>query len=111
MDWRRRLGVHLPPRQIRLHQQPRTLGGQRHHLSTAQPSVAPRALVVALGVRERVGLPGEQRQPVADRLHQHLGPGEPRQVEIAREVLDELLHRDVIAAPERHVIQVLAQDR
>jgi hypothetical protein len=29
-------------------------------------------------------------------LDQHLGTGEPRQVEIAREILDELTHLDVL---------------
>ena len=76
----------------------------------AQPAVPACGFVEAFGVRERVGRPCQQREAVANRIDQHLRPGEARQVQIPREVLDELPHGDVIAARPQHVVQVLAED-
>ncbi len=66
-------------------------------------------VVVAVGVGEGVLLPGEQGDAVADGGEQHAGIGQARQVEVAREVLDELLDGDMVAAPERHAVEFHAQ--
>src|SRR5712691_343291 len=66
-SWRRsgRLCLHLPASHVRLDQQARTLGGERHHLSTTQSSIPVRVLIVTFRVSERVGLPCEECDSVA----------------------------------------------
>ena len=46
---------------------------------------------------------------VAHRLQEHRGGGDAREIEIAREVLDDLLDGDVVAAPQRDAIELHPQ--
>jgi hypothetical protein len=55
--------------------------------------------------------PGEQCEAVSQSLRQNLGARDARQVEVAREVVDEQLYRHTVAAPERDLVEMLAQDR
>ena len=50
---------------------------------------------------ERVRSPA----PSATAAVQHLGSLEPRRVEIPREVVNDLLDGDVVAAPARHAVE------
>ena len=61
--------------------------------------------------RKRIVLPGEKGDPVRDRVQENRWIADPRQIEIARKILDDLLDRHVIAAPERHAIELHPQAR
>lgn len=101
----------MAPCHLRLDQQASRVRGHGDLLPTLQTAIPPRGLVEALRKGEGVRLPGEQSQPAADRVDEHLGPGQPGQVEIPGKVVHELADGGVLPAPERHVVQVLAQDR
>src|SRR5579883_3281960 len=94
--WRRRLSIQLLARYVRLDEKTRTVGRDADAMPAMQPAVARRRFVVTLRIAERVCTPCQQGEPIPDGLHQHLGTGDARQIEIAREIVDELLHRDVV---------------
>jgi len=110
MNSRRAFRIHLLERHIGFHHQFRRMGiGQRHHRSAAQPPVAAGVFVVAVGKAEAVLRPGQQIHAIANGIQQYDGTLQPRQVEIAREILDQLFHRDMFAAPEWYSVQFHAQ--
>jgi len=83
--------------------------GQLEHLASAQTHVATGRVVETVGESKAVLGPGEQTDTVIDRLQQDVCIAQPGQVGVGREVLDQLLHRHLIAAPERDALQFQAQ--
>ena len=79
-------------------------------LAGAQTAVAFGGFVVALGEGERVLPPTEQSNAVPDRPDKDPGVAQARQVQVPGEILGELLHQHVVVPPQRHLVQVLAQD-
>ena len=77
-----------------------------HH---PQAAVATRLFVVAVRVGKGVVHPGHQRQPCLDGTDQHRRPPQPRQVEVAAIVLDQLPDRHMITPPQRDAVQFHAQ--
>lgn len=84
---------------------------QRHQLPATQSLVAPRHLVEAVGKGEAVPLPGEQAQPIADRMQQHARVLQARQIRITREVLDQLPDPHRSPPPERDPVQLHLESR
>ena len=106
------LGIELPPRDIRLDKQVGCIGiRQRNDLSATQPAISLHLVIEAVGEPERVVLPGEQGDTVVHRLQENRGVGDTRQVEVLRKVLDDLLDRHVVAAPQRDAIELHPQSR
>src|SRR5262249_3708931 len=85
---------------LRAHQQAGVAISDGDVLPVTQTTIALCSLVVAFRIRERILLTGQQGAAGADRAEQHRGVFETWQVEIAPEVIDELLNSDVIAAPQ-----------
>jgi hypothetical protein len=75
-------------------------------LGCTQAAIAARRFVVTFCKCERVLPPCEQRDAVALGSRQNRS-GEARQVDISREVVEELLNGHAIAAPKRHLVEVL----
>ena len=69
-------------------------------LSAAQYPATARSLIEAVGEPETLRFPSQQPDTVAADADQHQRILETREVDIAREVLGELLYRDVVAPPE-----------
>src|SRR5204863_542188 len=84
---------------------------QGYELSAAQSPVTTRHLVEAVGEGETLLFPRQQPEAVTDGADQHRGILETREVDIAREVLGELLHPDVIVAPEGDPIELHLEPR
>ena len=105
------LRVELLSRDIRLDEQPTRIGiGQRNDLSAAQPAIPLRLVVEAVCDRKRVVCPGEKADSVAHRPQQNRRVGDARQVQVSREILHDLLNRDVVTAPERYAIELHPQE-
>src|SRR3990172_6197588 len=106
------LGVQLLARDLRFHKQPRRLAvSKRHNLPTAQATITAGALVEAVGESETLSLPGQQREPLADRAKKHRRVRKPRQIKVPGKVFGELLDCNAVAAPERYLVQIHAQPR
>jgi hypothetical protein len=75
-------------------------------LRGAQAAISAGRLVVAVRIGERILLPRQQRHPVACGVGQHFRSGEARQIDVAGEVVGELAHRDVVAAPKRDALKL-----
>ena len=84
--------------------------GEMDQRAAAQPQIPAGRLVVAIGQPEGV-LPDHQIHAIADRVQQHRGIFEARQIEIAGEILNQLLHGDMMTAPERYAVEFHAQAR
>jgi hypothetical protein len=56
-------------------------------------------------------LPRQQRESASDGLQENFRTGDPGQIEIAREIVDELFDRDMAPSPKRDVVEMLSQDR
>ena len=66
-----------------------------------QAAIAARRLVEAVGIGEASLRPEQQAEAVLNGALDHRRVLEPRQVDVAGEVLGELLDGDVVAAPKR----------
>ena len=111
-DGLRLLRVELPAGDVRLdHHAGHVRVRERDHLSAAETAIPPGVLVDAVRVAEALGHPGQQADASGDGLQQHRRVLQARQVEIAGEVVDELSDRHVIAAPERHPVELHPEAR
>ena len=99
-----RFGSHLPSGDLRFYQQSSAVSVYSDHVTAAQTPVAFGCLIKTLGVSKGVRLPGQQPNAITGRLSKNFWTREPRQVEIARKIVNELENRDVITAPKRNVI-------
>ena len=68
-------------------------------VASMQPTVTPGRLIVAVGIPKCIGPPCQQRKSIPNSLSQDLRAGKAGKVEIAGEIVDELLHSYMIAAP------------
>ena len=86
------LRIHLLPRDLRPDHQSRTIRSERRRQSRARtkPQIPPLLLIVAFGVRESVGLPRQQADPIPHRLRDHRRILHPLQIRILGVVVREL---------------------
>ena len=102
----------LPACDVRLDDHARRIHvRQGDGLPAAQAAVAPVRLVEAVRVAEAVVGPGQESDAVGDGAQQHGWLRQARQVEVTGEVLDDLPDGHVVAAPQRHSVELHLQSR
>ena len=102
--------VHLPAGDLWLDDEPWSVWIDREQLlSGPEGLVAVRLLVVAVRIREAVPLPRRQRDAVLDGVDEHVRVLRPREVDVPRPVIEQLAKRNMIAAPQRHAVQLHLQ--
>src|SRR5437899_8346834 len=107
-----RLRLDLPSRRRRAHEKTSVVVRDRDVLPDPEATVAPRRLVVAVGVSEGILLPGDESHAFPYGVDQNARVLQPRQIDVAGEVVDELLDGNAlcrVAAPERDLVQLHAK--
>ena len=92
-----------------LHEHALPIDQHAGRLTRLQTLVAATGLVPALGVSERLLVPGQSLQPFLDRPHEHVFIAQARKVQVARHVIGQLLDAHVVAAPQGDAVQFVAQ--
>ena len=106
-----RLGIELPAGDVRLHKKPGAVRGDGHVLSGPEPSIAPGRLIEAVGVARRTPTSRSAAQAALNGAEQHVRSRKARQIDVRREVVDQLANRHAPLRPERHVVEMLPEDR
>ena len=105
-------GVELPAGDVGLDEHARRVHVREgDHLPAEQTAIPIGVLVVAVRVGEALVLPGQQPDAGVDGAQQHGRFPQARQVEVAREVVDELPDLHVVATPQRHPVELHPEAR
>src|SRR5689334_16661817 len=104
--WRNRrqrlsLTIQLLARYFGLDDNARTFECDAPDLAGTQSLVAASGIIVALSVGKGILLPGQDPNPLLNRLRQDVRVAQAWEVEILRKIFGQLLDADMLAAPER----------
>ena len=102
--------IHLPPRSFGSYQETGSVGViQFDFLAAAKTTIDILILVIDVCEGERVPFPHQETGPIPYGEKQKLRIPQSRQVEVAGEVVHELPYRHMVSSPERHPIELHAQ--
>src|ERR1017187_4585928 len=106
-----RLLIYLLSRDFRSNQEAGII--RRYHKLHAgmKAAIASGRFIEALRIGEGVLFPRQQREPGANRVQENCCGLQPRQVEVAAEIVSKLPDCDVVPTPQRHSVQLHAEAR
>ena len=102
--------MHLRGRHFRLHGYASCIQLDYWPMTGLEPSVALRCCVVEVGISERVLRPSESACAILNCVENHLGVLDSRKVKVFSEVIDHLLHADMVSTPQRNLVDFEAKD-
>src|SRR5690348_1636975 len=109
--YRRGIFLHLRRGDLGLHDNAASIQLYGWTATRFDASIAFRRWVEIIRVRESILRPREPARAILYRVEDHLSVFDAWQVEVLCEIVEQLLHADVIPTPQRYLVNLETQDR